>query len=154
MNVKFSQNASLFRSFISGANQELVLLVRWRYIWIFCFAAQGPPSTKNDRMNDDKEQQLCKAYWKLSKRIINTVWWITLCKNPINTTESITHYLKENVILKMWIMWKMRFWKCEFCEKWDLKIWIMWKMRFWKCDFCEKWDFGNVYLAYQKGNCG
>ena len=64
----------------------------------------------------------------------------------------------------MWILWKMRRWKCEFCEKWDfenvicvkndiLKMWILWKIRFWKCEFrtngrflpqCAmsgKWDF-------------
>ena len=55
----------------------------------------------------------------------------------------------------MWILWKMRFWKCEFCEKWDfgnvnfvenkvLKMWILWKMWFSKCEFREKWDFQNV----------
>ena len=56
---------------------------------------------------------------------------------------------------KMWILWKMRFLNCEFCEKLDfenviflkneiLKMWILWKMIFWKCEFCEKWDFENV----------
>ena len=76
----------------------------------------------------------------------------------------------------MWILWKMIFWKCEFCEKWGfeivnfcvkrdfeivnfvkneiskmcfvknetLKMWILWKMRLWNCEFCEKWDFQNV----------
>ena len=56
----------------------------------------------------------------------------------------------------MWIFWKMRDWKCEFCEKnetlklwilWKnetLKLWILWKMRRWKCEFCEKWDFQIV----------
>ena len=34
----------------------------------------------------------------------------------------------------MWILWKMRDWKCEFCEK----------MRLWNCEFCEKWDVENV----------
>ena len=49
----------------------------------------------------------------------------------------------------------MRFWKCEFWEKWDfeivnfvknviLKMWILWKMRVWNCKFCENWDFQNV----------
>ena len=23
-------------------------------------------------------------------------------------------------------------------------MWILWKMWFWKCEFCEKWDFENV----------
>ena len=49
----------------------------------------------------------------------------------------------------------MRFWKCEYYEKWNfenvnfvkyeiLKLWILWKMRLWKCEFCEKWDFEIV----------
>ena len=73
----------------------------------------------------------------------------------------------ENETLKLWILWKMRFWKCEFCEKCDfengnfvkneiLKLWILWKMRFWKCEFCEKWDFEIVNFVksevFQKVN--
>ena len=23
-------------------------------------------------------------------------------------------------------------------------MWILWKMRLWQCEFCEKWDFANV----------
>ena len=34
----------------------------------------------------------------------------------------------------MWILWKMRLWKCEFCEK----------MRIWNCEFYQKWGFDNV----------
>ena len=49
----------------------------------------------------------------------------------------------------MWILWKMRLWKCKFSENWDfenvnneiLKLWILWNMRLWKCEFCQKWDF-------------
>ena len=55
----------------------------------------------------------------------------------------------------MWILWKMRFQKCEFCEKWHFtivnfvknevsKMWILWKMRFQKGEFCENWDFRKV----------
>ena len=62
----------------------------------------------------------------------------------------------------MWILWKMRFWKCEFCEKWDfenvnfvknktLKMWILCKMRFSKCEFL---DFlpQSVRLGYVRWN--
>ena len=56
---------------------------------------------------------------------------------------------------KMWILWKLRLWKCELYDKWDfenvsfvkngtLQLWILGKIRFWKCEFCEKWDFENV----------
>ena len=54
----------------------------------------------------------------------------------------------------MWILGKIRFWKCEFwekgekgdfdnvifCEKWDFENVIF----FQKCEFCEKGDFDNV----------
>ena len=35
----------------------------------------------------------------------------------------------KNVILKLWILSKMRPWKCGFCQK---------------CELCEKWDCENV----------
>ena len=55
---------------------------------------------------------------------------------------------QEFAVWKMWILWKMRLWDCEFCEKWDieimnfeknetLKMWILWNTRLQKCEFCE-----------------
>ena len=52
-------------------------------------------------------------------------------------------------MMKMWILSKMGFWKCELCEKWHfqnvnfvkneiLKMWILSKMRLWKCEFLDK----------------
>ena len=26
----------------------------------------------------------------------------------------------------------------------NCELWILWKLRFQKCEFCEKWDFRNV----------
>ena len=58
-----------------------------------------------------------------------------------NHTGAKPHFLSKNSLefdaLEMWILWKMRIWKCEFCEKWDfeivifvknkiLKMWILW----------------------------
>ena len=54
-------------------------------------------------------------------------------------------------ISQMWIMWKMRFQKGEFCENWGfrnvnfvkikiLEMSILWKMRFQKGEFCENWE--------------
>ena len=34
----------------------------------------------------------------------------------------------------MWILCKLRFFKCEFCEKWDFE----------NCEFRQNWDFLNV----------
>ena len=67
----------------------------------------------------------------------------------------------KNETFKLWILSKMRLWKCEFCEKCDfenvnfvknatLKLWILWKMPFWKCEFCQKCDFENVNFVKNK----
>ena len=44
----------------------------------------------------------------------------------------------------MWVLWKIRIWKCEFCEKWEFENMNFGKMTLWKCEFCEKWHFENV----------
>ena len=40
-------------------------------------------------------------------------------------TGAKTHFLSRNSLdfgsSKMWILWKMRFQKCEFCENWDFR---------------------------------
>ena len=41
----------------------------------------------------------------------------------------------------MWILWKMRLWNCEFCQKW----------RYDKCGFCQKWGFQNVNFRMNLG---
>ena len=57
-------------------------------------------------------------------------------------------------ISEMWLLWKMRFQKCEFSEKWDFRnvnfvkieiseMWILWKMR-----FLEMWILGK--MRFQK----
>ena len=68
--------------------------------------------------------------------------------------------VKSNT-LKMWILWKMRFWKCEFCQKCEfenvnfvknenLKMWIFSKMRFWKCEFLDKmWIFAPACISHE-----
>ena len=36
---------------------------------------------------------------------------------------------QEFDVWKMWILWKIRLWKCEFCEKWEFQnvnFWINW----------------------------
>ena len=53
-------------------------------------------------------------------------------------TRAKTSFLSRNYqefdAWKMWILWKMRLWKCEFCEKWDFK----------NVNFVKNWDFKNV----------
>ena len=69
----------------------------------------------------------------------------------------------KNEALKMWILWKMRLWKCEFWEKWDfqnlnfvkneiLKMWILWKLLCSKCEFLYNSGFLPHCENYQK-NC-
>ena len=52
----------------------------------------------------------------------------------------------KNEILNAWILWKMRFWKCEFCEKWDFKIVNFGKIENFKMWFLDKMRiFATVY---------
>ena len=50
----------------------------------------------------------------------------------------------------MWILWKI-----EILEMWILwkneisEMWIVWKMRFWNCEFGEKWDFEIVNFVFE-----
>ena len=67
-------------------------------------------------------------------------------------TGAKSHFLSRNSldfdISKIWILWELRFQKCEFCEKWDYRKvnfvkneiserWLLWKVRFYKREFCE-----------------
>ena len=84
----------------------------------------------------------------------------TLGQNPTFYPEITKKLMFENVhfvkneifvkndFLKMWILWKMRFWKCALCEKWDcqnvnfvktetLKMWILSKN-----EILKIWIFG------------
>ena len=47
----------------------------------------------------------------------------------------------KNRTLKMWILWKIELWKCEFCEKWDFE-----NKNFGKSKFFKMWFFSK--------NCG
>ena len=86
-----------------------------------------------------------------------------LSKVLIVHTGAKNNFLSRNYpeydVWKMWILWKIGLWKCEFCEKWDfenvnlvkneilkilnfvkneiLKMWILWKMRRSKCEFSD-----------------
>ena len=42
------------------------------------------------------------------------------------------------------ITMNLMFEKCEFVKNKALKVWILWKMRLWNCEFCQKWDFEIV----------
>ena len=108
----------------------------------------------------------CLTLWPASSKITAVRKLLILL---LTNTMAITkpNFLSINSlefdVWKMWILWKMRVWNCEFWRKCDfeivnfeenetLKMWILWKMifwncefcekiRFWKCVFCEKWDF-------------
>ena len=81
-----------------------------------------------------------------------------IIKACVYNSESFSINRVHSTHWEMWILSNMRFWKCEFCEKWDfeivnlvknvilkmcilsknviLKMWILSKMGFWKCEFC------------------
>ena len=53
-------------------------------------------------------------------------------------TGAETNFLSRNYqeldVWKMWILWKMRLWKCEFYENWDFII-----VTFVKNEISERW---------------
>ena len=70
--------------------------------------------------------------------------------------------LVKNKNLEMWILWKLRFQKCEFGEKWDFRNvnfvknkiserWILWKwdfrnVNFMKNDILEMWILWKIWF--------
>ena len=54
------------------------------------------------------------------------------------STSAKTNFLYRNSldfdVSKMWILWKMRFQKCEFCENWDFE----------NVNFVKNWNFRKV----------
>ena len=48
----------------------------------------------------------------------------------------------KNEISKMWILWKMRFQKGEFCENWDFR-----KVNFVKNEISEKWILYKLWFS-------
>ena len=60
-------------------------------------------------------------------------------------TKFLSRNYQEFDVWKMWILWKIRLWKCGSYKNEASTMWILWKMNLWKCDlFCQKWDFQNV----------
>ena len=52
----------------------------------------------------------------------------------------------------LWLLWKLRFWKCDFCEKCDFENATFVKNGLLKCDFCEICDFENAIFCYKNVN--
>ena len=74
--------------------------------------------------------------WEANKKATKDTKWKA-------HTGAKTNFLSRNYeefdVGKMWILWKMRLWNCEFFEIWDfenvnfvknedLEMWILWKM--------------------------
>ena len=96
--------------------------------------------------------------WKLVKKIRHFLFphFSSHFSKYILTCFRFTNFFKtlwkrnfgENHTLKMWILWKNRYQKCEFCWKNHfLKLWILWKNRYQKCEFCWKSHFENVIFV-------
>ena len=62
------------------------------------------------------------------------------------------NFLKIEIFI-LWFPWKIRFSKCEFCQKWEfqnvnfvkneiIKMWILRKLWFLRSQFCKNWIFG------------
>ena len=51
-------------------------------------------------------------------------------------------------ISELWILWKMRLQKCEFCEKWDFRKVNLWELGLSICAFLDKmWIFAPACLC-------
>ena len=83
-------------------------------------------------------------------------WSIFLAKARLYSLLMRKVKIKKNVnfvknkTLKMWILWKMRFWKMWILSNITyeaLKMRILWKMIFWKCEFCQIWGF-EIFFKY------
>ena len=106
-------------------------------------------SYKNESVKSRVVHALTSSFIQMILKIQNTAFFnlrIMGSKLGASLLHSTLSYWGKNNFLsrnyqefnvwKMWILWKMRFWNCEFCKTWDFK----------KCEFCEKWDFENVNL--------
>ena len=85
--------------------------------------ASYPHSMKNDKLlgSGDSRKQRCKNSKSWQKFYFQATHW---GKNQLFTQKfpriwclKIVNFVK-NDILKMWILWKLDFEKCEFCENW------------------------------------
>ena len=105
------------------------------------------------------EMVLC---WK-KKKIIRQIVLFKSCFAHWDKKQLSIEITMNLVIEKCEFLWKIRFWNCEFCEKWDFekviflknvnflkmrfsKCEFLWKMRLWNCEFGQKWYFQNVFL--------
>ena len=70
------------------------------------------------------------------------VIWVNLEKSPVHKL-TVAHWGKNPLFIQkfpwFWYFKNVNFVKIEISE-----MWILWKMRFQKCEFCENWDFRNV----------
>ena len=115
-----------------------------------------------------KEIQQCKWRWPRNlKWVVRSVpnleyrvsWKYT------SHTGAKPHFLSRNSLdfdsSKMWILWKMIFQKCEFCEKWYFrnvnfvknelsKMWILWNWDLRNVNLVKNWDFQfvNFWIKY------
>ena len=68
---------------------------------------------------------------------LNSVWKSLKNSHFDTLGQKPTFYSEIPLILivfKIWILWRLRFQKCEFCENWDFKI-----VNFVKKEIAERW---------------
>ena len=105
----------------------------WHILWRFILIMRTVFMARGEEHTGAKTNFLSRNYLEFSveKKCEFCEKW---CSENVNFVKNVTFEIVNfvtNEILKLWILWKMRFSKCEFCQKCD----------FWNCEFCEKWDF-------------
>ena len=91
-----------------------------------------------DHLRSYKATWSCFQRLELCRKMVHSVWifsknvsyFIQFYAFSLNFFD--THYGKNQLFVQ------------KLLRIWCLKIWILWKMRFWNCEFCERWDFKNV----------
>ena len=82
--------------------------------------------------------------WSLFSSIFLNSWsFVTLAGMYHVHTGSKTNFLSRNSCLR-----NVNFVKYEI-----LKMWFLWKMRLWKCEFCQKCKFENVKFWINQDFC-
>ena len=105
----------------------------------------------------------------LGRKIMYLILWLPIqfsfrILKITNTHFFTTNFLFRNYqefdVWKMFILWKMRVWKCEFCGKWDFQnvnFWIfapVWERERdkWKVSTCTDGN-GNAVVTFLSINC-
>jgi len=71
---------------------------------------------------DILQLQLQEASWRKTVSVHTFELTFLSSRHTGAKTNFLSRNYQEFEVWKMWILWKMIFWNCEFCEKWYFEI--------------------------------